>query len=102
MNEKYRTQCLTRLEQHVFPMIGDMPITEITIPDVVRVVEKIADRGTVETAKRMKQLISQTFRYASQRGMCLHNPAADLRDVLPLPPEITIIIAYHLPKCRNF
>ena len=87
LNEKYRTQCLSRLEQHVFPMIGAMPITEIIIPDVVRVVEKIAERGTIETAKRMKQLISQTFRYASQRGMCVHNPAADLRDILPPTPD---------------
>jgi len=85
LNEKYRTQCLARMEQHIFPMIGDLPITEITIPDVVRVIEKIGKRGTIETAKRMKQLISQTFRYAAQRGVCQHNPAADLRDVLPTP-----------------
>lgn len=83
LNAKYRKQCLERLEQHVFPQIGALPISELTIPDVVRVVEKIAKRGTVETAKRMKQLIGQTFRYASQRGLCEHNPAADLRDILP-------------------
>jgi integrase len=87
LNEKYRTQCHARMEQHVFPMIGALPITDITIPDVVRVIEKIAQRGTVETAKRMKQLISQTFRYAAQRGLCQHNPAADLRDILPATPE---------------
>ncbi|MDX9690650.1 MAG: tyrosine-type recombinase/integrase [Alphaproteobacteria bacterium] len=87
MNEKYRKQCLERLEQHVFPYIGPLPVSEITIPDVVRVVEKIAKRGTVETAKRMKQLIGQTFRYASQRGLCEHNPAADLRDILPSAEE---------------
>lgn len=88
MNEKYRTQCLKRMEQHVFPVIGDLPISEITIPDVVRVVEKIGSRGTIETAKRMKQLISQTFRYAAQRGLCQHNPAADLRDILPSTPDV--------------
>ncbi len=87
LNEKYRTQCLARMEQHVFPMIGNLPIEEITIPDVVRVVEKIAKGGTVETAKRMKQLISQTFRYGAQRGLCVHNPASDLRDVLPSAPD---------------
>ena len=87
MNEKYRTQCIARMEQHVFPLIGALPITEITIPDVVHVIEKIGARGTVETAKRMKQLISQTFRYASQRGLCTHNPAADLRDILPQKVE---------------
>lgn len=83
LNEKYRTQCLARMEQHVFPKIGALPITEITIPDVVEVIEAISKRGTVETAKRMKQIISQAFRYAAQRGLCQYNPAADLRDILP-------------------
>lgn len=87
LNEKYSKQCLVRMEQHVFPQIGDLPLTEITIPDVVEVVEKIGKRGTIETAKRMKQLIGQVFRYAAQRGLCQHNPAADLRDLLPSPEE---------------
>jgi hypothetical protein len=40
LNAKYAKQTLARMEQHVFPQIGALPITEITIPDVVRVVEK--------------------------------------------------------------
>lgn len=87
MNVKYHRQCIARMEQHVFPLIGSLPVEDITIPDVVRVVEKIAERGTIETAKRMKQLIGQTFRYATQRGMCVHNPASDLRDILPTREE---------------
>lgn len=83
LNAKYAKQSITLMEKHVFPMIGALPITEITIPDVVQVIEAISGRGTVETAKRMKQLIGQVFRYASQRGLCIHNPAADLRDILP-------------------
>jgi len=83
LNQKYVTQNLARLEQHVFPLIGALPITEITIPIVVRVIDKLADRGTIETAKRMKGLISQVFRFASTRGLCDHNPAADLRGILP-------------------
>jgi integrase len=83
LNEKYVRQNLERLEQLVFPAIGALPITEITIPDVVRVVDRIADRGTIETAKRMKQLIGQVFRFASTRGLCDHNPASDLRGILP-------------------
>ena len=82
-NPKYWKQCLVRMEQHVFPKIGDLPISDITIPEVVNVVELIGKRGTVETARRMKQLIAQVFRYAAQRGLCVHNPAADLRDILP-------------------
>ena len=82
-SERYQAQSLARMEKHVFPMIGALPLVDITIPDVVEVVETIGKRGTLEIAKRMKQAISQTFRYAAQRGLCTHNPAADLRDILP-------------------
>ena len=83
LTKKYAEQSLRRAEQHVFPMVGALPITDITIPDVVRVIEKVSGRGTIETARWVKQIMSQTFRYASQRGMCQFNPAADMRDLLP-------------------
>lgn len=84
---RYNTQTLSRMENHVFPRIGALPITEITIPDVVDVVEAIGKRGTIEMAKRMKLAISQTFSYAAQRGLCSHNPASDLRNILPSTKE---------------
>jgi integrase len=87
LNQKYHKQSLERMEQHVFPMIGALPITEITTLAVVRVIEKIASRGTIETARRMGQLIGQTFRYACRRDLCKYNPASDLRDILKLPEK---------------
>lgn len=87
LDDKYHKQCKIRLEQHVFPVIGALPVTEITIPDVVRVVEKIGQKGTLEVARRMKQLMSQIFRYGAQRGLCPQNPAADLKDILPSVKE---------------
>jgi integrase len=87
LNAKYHKQLLARMKQHVFPEIGALPISEITIPDVVRVIEKIGKRGTIETAHRMKQSIGQVFRYAAQRGLCQFNPAADMRDLLPQKEE---------------
>jgi integrase len=83
LNERYVKRNLACMEKQVFPKIGPLPVNDVTIPAVVDVVEAISRRGTIETAKRMKQIISQVFRYAAQRGLCLHNPAADLRDILP-------------------
>lgn len=87
LNTKYAAQSLRRVELHVLPELGDLPISEITTPDVVRVVEKVAERGTIETAHWVKQVISQTFRYAVQRGLCPFNPAADMRNLLPAVEE---------------
>ena len=87
MNERYSKQSLARLQRHIFPKIGRLPINDITIPDVVEVVETISKAGTIEMAKRMKQLVAQIFRYAAQRGLCVQNPASDLRDLLPSRAE---------------
>ena len=75
------------MEQHIFPLIGDLPVADITIPDVVEVVEEVGKRGTIDVANRVKQLMAQVFRYALRRGLCQHNPAADLRDILPSHEE---------------
>lgn len=85
LNQKYHKQSVERMAQLVFPIIGALPITDITTPDIVNVIEKIAARGTIETARRMGQLIGQTFRYARRRGLCSQNPASDLRDILQTP-----------------
>jgi len=87
LNAKYAIQNMRRLERLVFPVIGSLPITQITIPDIVALVEKVAKKGTIETAKRIKQVVSQVFRYAAQRGLCTHNPASDIRDILPQQEE---------------
>ncbi len=82
LDDKYRQRSLTRLEKYAFPFIGDLPITEIKIPDIAYLLDNVSKRGTIETAKRVKQLITQTFRWATQRGLCDSNPASDMRDVI--------------------
>lgn len=83
LNKKYHAQNLRRMEQLIFPHMGKLPVTEITTPVVVDAIERIGARGTIETANRMKQVIGQIFRYSIQKGLCVMNPAADLRGILP-------------------
>jgi len=83
LNEKYHADRLTRMERVVFPKIGALPINEVSVPDVVKVIQLIGLKGTIETAKRTKADISQVFRYAVQKGACMQNPAGDIRDILP-------------------
>lgn len=86
-SEKYRQQCLARMEDHVFPKIGALRLSEITAPIVVKVIEVIGEGGTIETARRMGQLLKQIFRYGIHCGECEYNPAADLQGILPPTPE---------------
>lgn len=73
---------LRRMELDIFPFIGNMPIADITAPDLVNLLQRVAKR-TLETAHRLKIAIHGVFRYAHLNGTIKHNPAADLRGVLP-------------------
>ena len=86
-NKKQADNILLRLEKHVFPELGYLHPTNISKPDIVFVLQKIADRGTIEPAKRVGQSLGQIFRYLEALGVCMHNPAANLKDILPSTEE---------------
>lgn len=78
---------LDSLEADVFPAIGDMPVADIAAADVYKVLERIVDRGAVETAHRIRQRISAIFVHAVALGMAPSDPAATLGVALPKKPK---------------
>lgn len=72
----------SRLERFIFPYLGDRPIDGITAPDVLTVLRRIEERGTVETAHRMRTITGQVFRYAQATGRASTDPTAALRGAL--------------------
>jgi integrase len=73
---------IARLEKDVFPWLGSYPVAEIKAPAVLGVLRRIESRGTVDTAKRAKQNISQIMRYAIATGRAERDPCPDLRGAL--------------------
>lgn len=74
---------LLRLENDVFPWLGKRPIADITAKDLLTTINRIVDRGAVESAHRALQNCGQVFRYAIVTGRADRNPATDLRGALP-------------------
>jgi len=74
---------MLRLENDIFPWLGKRPIAEVTAKDLLGAVNRVADRGAVESAHRALQTGGQVFRYAIATGRADRNPAADLRGALP-------------------
>jgi integrase len=79
----HSAKVLAWLEQHVFPWIGALPMASIEAPDVLAMLRRLVTRGTLNTAGRVREVVSAIFRYAIATGRSKHNPAADLRDALP-------------------
>ena len=78
----YGGQILRRLEADVFPTIGQRPIAELEPPELLDMLRKVENRGVNETARRLKQLVGQIFRFAIVTGRAKRDPSADLKDAM--------------------
>lgn len=78
---------LDNLEGEVFSKIGEMALEDINALTVLKLLQKIAARGAVETAHRTRQRISAIFVYAIATGRGLSDPAASLSVALPRKPK---------------
>lgn len=81
--ELHASRIMLRLENDVFPWLGSRPIADITAKELLATVNRIVDRGAVESAHRVLQNCGQVMRYAIATGRADRNPAADLRGALP-------------------
>ncbi len=70
------------LKANAFPEIGNVPIGDITTPDLVKMMEKVEKRGALEMARKVLQRINSVFMYANRQGKISDNPAANLKGSL--------------------
>lgn len=75
------------LNHDVFPFIGARPISAIVPRDVLAPVQKMEDRGAVESAHRVKQICGQVFRFAVASGFAERDVTADLKGALAAPEK---------------
>ena len=80
--ETHSSKVLGRLENDLVPWLGTRPIREITAPEVLTVLRRIAARGADETARRALQDCGRVFRYAVATGRTDRDPTRDLAGAL--------------------
>lgn len=96
-SESHANNILGRLERDVFPWLGNRPISEITVPDLLKVLRRIEDRGAHETAHRVLGNCGEVLRYAVQSGKVERSVAADLKGALQ-PVKKSHLAAITEPK----
>lgn len=82
-SEATLVQTQSRLDRNVLPYLGNWPIRELTAPVILKTVQRIVDRGAVETARRVMRIIRQICAFAVITGRLDTNPATDLAQALP-------------------
>lgn len=73
------------LLEKAFPMIGNIPIAQITPHESLAVLRKIEATGAYESARRMRSVLSRVFRYGVATVRCDKDVAADLRGAIAVP-----------------
>jgi integrase len=97
-NEKHRKQWRSTLESYAYPQIGNIPVPDIAIEDVLAVLQPIWTTKT-ETASRLQGRLERIFDLAITSGLRETNPARwrnFLSVRLPSPSRIATVT--HLPS----
>ena len=90
---------ITSLARDVFPVLGDRAVTAIDAPLVLKALRAVEDRGSVETARRLRQRISGVYALLISEGTVAVDPAAVVGKALkPLPqsgrqPGLSVVAA---------
>ena len=85
------------LEKNLLPYLGKLPITDITPLVLLDCLRKAESRGALETARRLRQVAGQVFRYAVVTGRAERDPTSDLKGALK-PPKVRHFPAITDPK----
>jgi integrase len=73
---------VARLQHHVFPMLGERPVGAIEAPEILKVLRAVEALGRIESAYRVRQIISQVIRFAGALGKAKHDPTSMLGGTL--------------------
>lgn len=81
-SSNYADDILRRLTRNVFTEIGHLPISKITIQDLLACLRKVEEREAHDMARRVLQMMGQVMRYAVITGRAERDITVDLKGAL--------------------
>jgi len=79
----HASKLMGRLERHLFPCIGSIPISKLQKQQVAKAIDKISSRGTLDIAQRIAQLTRNILIYAMDTGLIDSVPMGSTKNILP-------------------
>lgn len=76
---------LASLNNHIFPVIGNLPVSELKPRHFIDLLKGIEEKGLLEVASRTRQHLSNIMRHAVHQELIDTNPAANLGGVTTHP-----------------
>lgn len=80
----------TWLTGDCYPVLGKMPVAEITAPDVKRVLDRLHNREVSESLRRVHGLIGRVLKFACAAGLASRDVTQDMKLADLYPPVKTV------------
>ena len=75
------------IELHLLPELGHHPIAMITAPLAIKTIQPIAQKGSLETVKRLSQRLNEVMTFAVNTGVIHSNPLAGIKAAFENPKK---------------
>ncbi|EGA64516.1 integrase domain-containing protein [Vibrio brasiliensis] len=83
----YAVDIWRSLELHIFARLGEMPVREITAPQVIELLKPIEAKGSLETVKRLAQRLNEIMNFATNCGLVHANPLTGIKAAFKKPKK---------------
>lgn len=81
-SDDYHKRVLARLDNNVWPWLGNRPIAEIKAMDIMECLRRVESRGSHYMAGRVRETVGKVMCYAVATGRAEHDPTPSLRGAL--------------------
>lgn len=87
MTADYAVDIWRSLELHIFARLGEIPVREITAPQVIELLKPIEAKGSLETVKRLAQRLNEIMNFATNCGLIHANPLTGIKAAFKKPKK---------------
>ncbi|SMB41005.1 putative integrase; KpLE2 phage-like element [Serratia proteamaculans] len=84
-SENHSVRLLASMNNHIFPVIGHLSVTELKARHFIDLLKGIERKGMLEVAARTRQQMYNIMRHAVHQELIEHNPAANLDGIIAPP-----------------
>ncbi len=77
-SDDYKADVKQRAECYLLPFIGDQPISDISAPDMLKLLKNIESQNKIDTLDKIRGIAGRVFKYSVGMGIITTNPVRDL------------------------
>ncbi len=85
VTDDYAKDIWRSLELHIFPKLGDVPIDAISPQIAIDIIQPVADKGALETVRRLCQRLNDIMTYAVHTGKIEFHMLANIKERFKKP-----------------